>query len=255
MTGAKGDQISLVSARDSDEILPIGSYLTVKSSDGVKHILRVERSEQFSLFEPSPLVVDTDLPIMTQDQDCKNVILATRIRQSPVLNGRFAFIKPQEKAFKSTQEEINEIFTSKKGFPVFLATHFLSQDSPLKDESNKFIYVKVPFDSLYLQTMICGQTGSGKTVAMKYLIEQFLQNEKGAVLAINVKGDDLLTMDQPTAFIKKPDLKNSSEEEWKTLGLPVPEMGNFYIYAPASKEKPKEGVTQEKVHLITLKNC
>ncbi len=42
--------------------------------------------------------------------------------------------------------------------------------------------------------MIVGQTGSGKTVAMKYLIEQFLESEKGAVLAINVKGDYLLTL-------------------------------------------------------------
>jgi DNA helicase HerA-like ATPase len=255
VTGAKGDQISLVSGKDSEEILPIGSYLTVKGSDGVNHILRVEKSEQVSLFEPSPLIVDTDLPIMTQDQECKNVVLATRIRQSEAPNGRYVFIKPQEKAIKSTQEEIDEIFTAKNGFPVFLATHFLSQDKPLRDESNKSIYVKVPFDSLYLQTMICGQTGSGKTVAMKYLIEQFLQNEKGAVLAINVKGDDLLTMDQPTVFVQKPNLKEQSEEEWKTLGLSSPEMNKFAIYAPASKEKPKNTVNQENVHLITLKTA
>lgn len=253
VTGAKGDQITLVSAKDSDEILPIGSYLTVKGSDGVKHILRVEKSEQFSLFEPSPLIVDTELPIMTQDQECKNIILATRILQSQTTNGQYKFIKPQEKAFKSTQDEINEIFRSKKGFPVFLATHFLSRDSPLMDESNKFIYVKVPFESLYLQTMICGQTGSGKTVAMKYLIEQFLENEKGAVLAINVKGNDLLTMDQPTTFDKKPDLGEKSKDEWTTLGLTRPEMNKFAIYAPASKEKPKEGVNPDRVHLITLK--
>ena len=252
VTGAKGDQISLVSGKDTDEILPIGSYLTVKGSDGIKHILRVEKSEQFSLFEPSPLIVDTELPIMTQDQECKNIILATRILQSQATNGQFKFIKPQEKAYKSTQEEINEIFKSRQGFPVFLATHFLSRDSPLMDESNKFIYVRVPFDSLYLQTMIVGQTGSGKTVAMKYLIEQFLESEKGAVLAINVKGDDLLTLDQPTTFDKKPDLSEKSREEWKTLNLSQPKM-DFCIYAPASKERPKEGVTPEKVRLITLR--
>ena len=128
---------------------------------------------------------------MTQDQECKNVILATRILQSAPSNNKYVFIKPQEKAFRSTQEEINEVFPQSNGFPVFLATHFLSRDSPLMDESNKFIYVKIPFESLYLQTMICGQTGSGKTVAMKYLIEQFIENEKGAVLAINVKGNEL----------------------------------------------------------------
>ncbi len=110
VTGAKGDQISLVSGKDTDEILPIGSYLTVKGSDGIKHILRVEKSEQFSLFEPSPLIVDTELPIMTQDQECKNIILATIIFLSLATNGQFKFIKPQEKAYKSTQEEINEIF-------------------------------------------------------------------------------------------------------------------------------------------------
>ena len=41
VTGAKGEQISLVSSKDSEEILPVGSYLTVNGSDGVKHILRV----------------------------------------------------------------------------------------------------------------------------------------------------------------------------------------------------------------------
>jgi DNA helicase HerA-like ATPase len=117
------------------------------------------------------------------------------------------------------------------------------------------IYVKVPFESLYLQTMICGQTGSGKTVAMKYLIEQFLENEKGAVLALNVKGDDLLTMDQPSEFVNKPDLKLASEEEWKAIQATPPEMKNFAIYVPASKEKPKDTVTQDKVHPITLRTA
>lgn len=253
VTGAKGEQISLVSSKDSEEILPVGSYLTVNGSDGVKHILRVERSEQQSLFEPSPLIVDAELPIMTQDQECKNVILAARILQSASSNNKYVFIKPQEKAFKSTQEEINEVFPQSSGFPIFLATHFLSRDSPLMDESNKFIYVKIPFESLYLQTMICGQTGSGKTVAMKYLIEQFIENEKGAVLAINVKGNDLLTMDQATTFDKKPELGEKSRKEWQMLELSKPDMNNFVIFAPASKEKPKEKVNPDKIRLITLK--
>jgi DNA helicase HerA-like ATPase len=114
------------------------------------------------------------------------------------------------------------------------------------------IYVRIPFDSLYLQTMICGQTGSGKTVAMKYLIEQFLAHEKGAVLAINVKAIDLLTMDQPTT-IKNEKLEKQTKEEWNTLGFSTSELGEFSIYIPASRQKHKEGVNREKVRSITLK--
>lgn len=253
VTGTENDLIKLVSSKDVDAILPVGSYLTVADDTGVKHILFVEKSYEKSLFEPSPLIVDADLPLLKQDQECKNILFAREIRQFPLRpDGMFSFIKPNETARRTTQEEINEVFISKEGYPVFLATSFLTQNSPLKDDVGRLIYVRIPFESLYLQTMICGQTGSGKTVAMKYLIEQFLEHEKGAVLAINVKAIDLLTMDQPT-IIKKEKLKKQTQAEWDALGFSKPETKEFSIYIPASKQKHKEGVSRDKVRSITLK--
>ena len=205
VTGTENDLFKLVSSKDVDGILPVGSYLTVVDDIKVKHILFIEKSYQKSLFEPSPLIVDAELPLLKQDQECKNVILARRSGNFHLRSdGMFSFIKPNDTAQTYDSREIDEVFTSKEGYPVFLATSFLTQNSSLKDDSGRLIYVRIPFESLYLQTMICGQTGSGKTVAMKYLIEQFLEHEKGAVLAINVKGIDLLTMDQPTT-VKKED--------------------------------------------------
>ncbi|MEM2143937.1 MAG: ATP-binding protein [Candidatus Jordarchaeaceae archaeon] len=253
VSGTEGDLIKLVSSKDVDGILPVGSYLTVTDDKSVKHILVVEKSYQKSLFEPSPLIVDAELPLLEQDQECKNIVLAREIRQFPSRpDGLFSFIKPNDVARRTSQQEIDEIFTSKDGFPVFLATSFLTQNSILKDDLGRLIYVKIPFDSLYLQTMICGQTGSGKTVAMKYLIEQFLTHEKGAVLAINVKAIDLLTMDQPTT-IKNEKLEKQTCEEWATLGFSTPDIGDFRIYVPAGTQKHKEGVTREKVTSITLR--
>jgi hypothetical protein len=253
VTGSEKDSVMIVSSKKVDGILPIGSYLTVTDSNNIKHVLFVEKSYQKSLFEPSPLVVDAELPMLTQDQECKNIIIARKIREFPLRSdGLFSFVKPNETARRTTQQEINEIFTSQEGYPVFLATDFLRQNSTLREDSGRMIYVKIPFESLYLQTMICGQTGSGKTVAMKHLMERFLEHEKGAVLAINVKGIDLLTMDQPTTLSKEK-LRLQTEEEWKTLGFSRKEGGEFSIYIPASKQKHKEGVTQNRVRRITLR--
>jgi len=253
VTGTESNLIKLVSSKDVDGILPVGSYLTVNDDKNMKHILFVEKSYQKSLFEPSPLIVDTELPMLKQDQECKNVVLAREIRQFPLrTDGLFSFIKPNDTAQRTSQQEIDEIFTSKEGYPVFLATSFLTQDSSLRDDSGHLIYVRIPFDSLYLQTMICGQTGSGKTVAMKYLIEQFLAHEGGAVLAINVKAIDLLTMDQPTTITEEK-LKEQTKEEWDTLGFSESRSKEFSIYIPASRQKHKEGVNREKVRSITLR--
>jgi len=253
VTGSEKDSVTLVSSKSVDGILPIGSYLTVTDSNKIKHILLIERSYQKSLFEPSPMVVDAGLPLLEQDQECKNIVVARKIREYPLRSdGLFSFVKPNETARRTTQHEMDEIFTAKEGYPVFLATNFLRQNSALREDSGRLIHVRIPFESLYLQTMICGQTGSGKTVAMKHLIEQFLEHEKGAVIAINVKGIDLLTMDQATT-ITKGDLKTRTEEEWKTLGHSGKEKGEFSIYVPASKQKHKEGVNRDKVSLITLR--
>jgi len=259
VSGTKKGLIRLVSSKDIDGMLPVGSCLTVTDNKNVKHILLVERSYQTSLFEPSPLVVDSGLPLMTQDQECKNIVWAREIKQYPLRSdGMFSFVKPNETARRTSQEEIDEVFTSpisssKEGYPAFLATSFANSNSPLRDDSGRLIYVRIPFDSLYLQTMICGQTGSGKTVAMKYLIERFLEHEKGAVLAINVKSIDLLTMDQPTTFEDKKRLREPTYEEWKTLGLNKNEMGEFSIYVPFSKQRHKEGITHERIRSITLR--
>jgi Cdc6-like AAA superfamily ATPase len=254
VTGTEGDSIRLVSSKNVDGMLPVGSYLTIEDEKNVKHILVVEKSHQTFLFEPSPLIVDAELPQLLQDQECKNVVLAREIYQFPQRSdGLFSYIKPNYKARRTTQQEIDEIFKSKNGYPLFLATSFRNQNSTMKDDQGNLIYVKIPFDSLYLQTMICGQTGSGKTVAMKYLIEQFLLHERGAVLAINVKGIDLLTMDQPTTITNE-SLMKQTEEEWAALGFPEKiEIPEFRIYIPAGSQKYKEGVSRDKIIPITLR--
>jgi hypothetical protein len=253
VSGSEKDKVTLVSSNKIDRILPIGTYLTVTGDDNVRHVLLVERSYQKSLFEPSPLVIDAGLPILKQDQECKNILIAREIRQIPVgSDGMFSFIKPNEKARRTTQQEINEVFAAKGGFPVFLATDFMGQNSVLRDDTGNMIHIKIPFHSLYLQTMICGQTGSGKTVAMKYLIEQFIEHEKGAVLAINVKSIDLLTMDQPTT-IEDTELKAQTESEWRSIEVSGNPIRLYHIYEPASPEKCKEGVNSKLVSKITLK--
>ena len=60
-------------------------------------------------------------------------------------------------------------------------------------------------------------------------------------------------MDQATTFDKKPELGEKSRKEWQMLELSKPDMNNFVIFAPASKEKPKERVNPDKIRLITLK--
>ncbi len=252
VSGSRDERVVLVSSKEVDGMLPIGSYLTVTDERNVNHILIVEESNQKSLFEPSPLVVDAGLPVMKQDQECKNIILAREVKQFPLrTDGMFSFIKPGQIGRKTSQQEIDQVFSFKEGYSLFLATSFLKQNSTLRDERGTIIHVHVPLDSLYLQTMICGQTGSGKTVAMKYLIERFLEQEKGAVLAINVKSIDLLTMDQPTR-VEDDVLKKQTDEEWTSLTLRKPD-GDFAIYVPFSRQRPKEGVTRQTTRQITLR--
>ncbi|MHA1973141.1 MAG: ATP-binding protein [Candidatus Hodarchaeales archaeon] len=253
VSGSERGMIKLVSSNKVDGLLPVGSYLTLVDEHDVKHILQVVSSRQESLFEPSTLLVDADLPILKQDQICKNIILAREIRQYPRReDGMYSFIKPNETAQRITQEEIDNIFPTKEGYRLFLATSFLSQNSILQDDNGKLISVRVPFESLYLQTMISGQTGSGKTVAMKYLIEEFLKHEKGAVLAINVKGIDLLTMDQETEITNEK-LRDKTRKEWESTGQELEEMGDFKIYVPYSNQQIKERVTKETIRKITLR--
>ena len=76
VSGAENDLIKLVSSKKIDGILPVGSYLTIDDEKKIKHILVVEKSHQKSIFEPSPLIIDADLPILSKDQESKNVLLA-----------------------------------------------------------------------------------------------------------------------------------------------------------------------------------
>lgn len=253
VTGNDREHTKLVSSNKIDRLLPVGSYLTVLDETDVKHILIVEESYQKSMFEPSPLIVDAGLPVLKQDQTCKNLITAKEIKQFPLLqDGMFSYLKPNQTANRTTQEEMNELFPSKEGYPLFLATNFMGQNSLLREDTRNLIYVKIPYDSLYLQTMICGQTGSGKTVAMKYLIEQFLKHEQGAVLAINVKSIDLLTMDQPTTFTDE-NLEKKTKEEWARLELDEQQLENYRILIPRSEQRVSDQVSRDKVRHITLR--
>ena len=68
------------------------------------------------------------------------------------------------------------------------------------------------------QILICGKTGSGKTVASKYLAQFFVEELKkyGAVLAVNVKDIDLLTMDRPSKSVNSSILKGMGIIEKRT---------------------------------------
>lgn len=252
VSGDKDDMVQLVSSKKIDGILPIGAYLTIEDENGVKHILRVENSIQKSLFEPSPLVVDEGLPLLSQDQECKNIVLAQEIAQFPVReDGLYSFIKPNAKARRTNQEEINQIFQNHDGYCLFIATSFRHQNAILQDDQNRYLYFKVPIETLYQQTMICGQTGSGKTVGMKYIITQFLEKEpNGAVLAINVKGEDLLLLNKKTEIKGDPNLMKECEKEWKTIGLEARGVQNSAIYVPYAR-----GRTRPDTYHITLKTA
>ena len=134
------------------------------------------------------------------------------------------------------------------GPKVFIATIHSGQNQILSDETGKPITAQLPNEMFYHQMLICGSTGKGKTVAMKYLAQYFVEELKGAVLAINVKDVDLLKMDQPSitkdAGIKK---------EWKTLETDPHGIYNFTVYYPANTTIERSmGVTESKCKKITL---
>ena len=98
------------------------------------------------------------------------------------------------------------------------------------------------------QIMICGKTGSGKTVAMKYFAQYFIEEMEGAVLAINVKDIDFLTMDKPTNFDDSQTLA-----EWKTLGEAARGIRNLTMYMPANRRLELiRGISTDHCQKITL---
>lgn len=248
----EGDKIILVSKNGTDGILHQGSYLTIEDEkENKKFIVRTEDTHQNNPFKPSTLIVDLDLPTLPQDQNCKNIISATRIVEIPDRNdGSSSFIKPQLKARRSNQEEVHYAFGDNvKGIPVFPATVFSRSVQHLYDDKKQFIHVNIPKEVFFYQMLITGRTGSGKTVAMKYLAQYFIEKMNGAVLAINVKEEDMLTLDKPTETTNEVILK-----EWKDLGIQQKGIERYKIYYPGNK-KPNysKNVDIDLAESITLK--
>lgn len=234
--GEKDGKIILVSkGAESPGVIHYGSYLTVEDKRNDKRfILRVEESYQTSSYDVSPLLVDMDLEPLIQDQSVKNIVKASRIAEIPTReDGMSSYIMPLTEARQSNQSEIDYIYGNERGIPIFPATAFARTCQILKDENGRSIKLRIPEDVYFYQILITGATGSGKTVAMKYLGQYFaedLQTEEGyqgAVLAVNVKEEDLLYMDKPTSNYSQTDRK-----EWDDLKVEPHGMGSFRVYYP-----------------------
>ncbi len=226
-------RIKLVSKTGTKGMIPKGAYLTIEDS-GCKFILRVDDSKQSEPFQPSPLIADMNLKAISADRQCKNIVSAYRVKTiDPSDDDLIKYIRPLSIARKSTQEEINLAMGVKEkevGPKVFVATVFANENKILRDGNNQLITAQLPKDFYYYQTMICGKTGSGKTVAMKYLAQSFIEESHGAVLAINVKEQDLLKMDRPSDKINEKVLK-----EWETLNATAHPIDGFTIYYPSKQ--------------------
>lgn len=253
--GEENGKIKLVSKSHSQNeqpgILPKGSFLTIdKKETGSKFILRVDDSIQYEPYSPSPFIVDMDLSGLMGDIKCQNIIKAYRVKDiNNRDDGKIDFIQPQSIARRSTQEEIDVALDSIKSGPrVFLATIHSGQNQILIDEKLNYITACLPEDMYFHQMQICGKTGSGKTVAIKYLIQYFIEKMNGAVLAVNVKDIDLLTMDKPTKTTNHQIVK-----EWESLSEKGHGIEDFIIYYPANTSITQyQGVSHDKAKSITL---
>lgn len=251
-------KIVLVSkGNESSGILHYGSYLTVEDEEfGKKFILKVEESHQSSSFDVSPMLVDMDLSPLVQDRKLKNIVRASRVAEIPPRNdGMSSYIRPLTKARLSNQEEMDYALGNTKGIPIFPATAYARNCQILKDENGKALHVKIPDEVFFHQILITGATGSGKTVAMKYLAQYFAETLKGeddlpgAVLAVNVKEEDLLYLDKATT-----NYSEENKKEWDDLGLKPQGHGSFRIYYPGQKmPKYSPKVDRTKCESITLK--
>jgi uncharacterized protein len=253
--GEENGKIKLVSksasASEKPGILPKGSFLTIDDLDaGCKFILRVDDSNQFEPYKPSPMVIDMDLSGLYADTKCQNIIHAYRVKNiSKRIDGKIDFIPPQSIARRSNQEEIDLAFGSVENGPrIFLSTVHGGQNQLLVDEKLNYITSMLPEEMFYHQMQICGKTGSGKTVAMKYLAQYFVEKMNGAVLAINVKDVDFLKMDQPSKAVNK-----GTSIEWGMLGETPRGIQNCVIYYPANtKIEAFRGINYEITQKITL---
>jgi uncharacterized protein len=253
--GVDGAKITLISKTERDAnidqngILHQGSYLTIDDGEK-KFILRVDETLQNNPYSPSPMIVDMDLSSLNQDKKCQNIIHASRVAEVPDReDGMSSFIKPQMLARRANQKEINFALGVKNGIPVFPATVFSRSVQHLYDDEGVYITAKIPEDVFFYQMLITGSTGSGKTVAMKYLAQYFIENLQGAVLAINVKEEDFLTMDKPSISRNPQVLK-----EWKDLGYQSHGLDTFSVYYPGHRiPRYSKEVTLRNCEKITLK--
>lgn len=232
-------------------LLPKGSYLTIenKTTDSL-FILRVDDSVQMEPYTPSPLIIDMDLEGLYGDTKCQNIITAYRIKDVTHRDdGKIDFIHPQSLARRSTQEEIDlALGNSMVGPRVFIATVHGGQNQLLIDNKGNYITARLPEDMFFHQMLICGKTGSGKTVAMKYLVQYFIEEMGGAVLAINVKDIDFLRMDQSSKTRNAKVLK-----EWNVLKQTAHGIENCTIYYPANTQiESSKGVNYHIAKKITL---
>ena len=245
-------KIKLVSKDGTDGMISKGAYLTIEEKT-CKFILRVDESGQTEPFEPSPLIVDMDISGIAADRQCKNIVRAYRVKTIDESDDDdlVRYIRPLSVARRSTQEEIDDAMDSGKSGPkVFVATVFANENRILRDDNKKYITACLPEEFYYHQTMICGKTGSGKTVAMKYLAQYFAEEMNGAVLAINVKGDDFLRMDQPS--VPREDSKTAIEKEWKSMDRVAHGVKKFTIYHPANSEPKRYNSLSANLTKITL---
>lgn len=251
----KSGNIVLTSKRSANSgLLPKGSYLTIDMSitnpeDNRRFVLRVEESEQTTLYSPSPLLADLNLGLQEADRECKNHVTARRIYDFSFReDGLVDYIKPQSIARISNEEEILIATGAEKnnGPYIFPATVHSSKCQKINDVNQNPVKIKIPEDVYWHQMQITGKTGSGKTVATKYLAQYFVENKIqedginrfGCVLAINVKDVDFLKMDFPT-------ITNSEEvkKEWNAIGAVEGGVSNFEILYSAH-EKLEDLVSQ-----------
>jgi hypothetical protein len=248
--GEKDGKILLTSkAGVNSAILPKGSYLTAEY-EGNKFILRVDDSSQIEPYSPSPLITDMDLSGLNADRQCKNEIVAYRVKdESERDDGLIDFIPPLTEARRASQEEVDlALGMNENGPRVFIATVQANQNRILRDENGRHITANLPEDMFFHQMLICGKTGSGKTVSMKYLAQYFIEEMQGAVLAINVKDIDFLTMDKPSNV-----MTDSISSEWDTLGETPRGVKNLTMYMPANRNfESISSVNRDLCKKITL---
>lgn len=248
--GEEKGNLKLVSRKGTNGLIPKGAYLTVTDGDA-KYILRVINSKQNDVYSPSPLLIDMNIEPLVQDRKCQNIVVAARVKDlSEREDGLIDFIKPLSLARLSNQEEISKALESSKhnGPNVMLSTIHSSRCQVLRDNKQIPITTNLPKSMFFHQIQICGKTGSGKTVASKYLAHHFVKNMNGAVLAVNVKDDDFLRMDQASIAHSE-----SVKNEWEALNLKPSGISNYTIYYPATASmKNTTGISMEKCKKITL---